>query len=92
MTIREALGIGDDLLALLRARAGLLYSTKQWERCARVLMGLAELDDVRIEDPMMLARCFEELGRHDVAAACRNAHENLLSQVEAVLRERERRP
>ena len=81
MALRESLGIGEETLLLLRQRAGVLFSARQWERCAWVLMGLAELDDVQIEDPIMLARCFEELGRPDVAAACRESRESMLAMI-----------
>jgi hypothetical protein len=85
-SLREALGIGDDVLAMLRRQAHALYDAAQWQRCVDVVRGLAELDDVQWTDAFLLVRCFEELGRPDLAAVCRDARDGMMSQIEDVLR------
>ena len=69
MSLREGLGVDEELLESYRRQAEALFQTKKWRACADVVEGLVMLDAANTKEAMLLIRSYQELGEHERAAA-----------------------
>ncbi|MCK6548588.1 CDC27 family protein [Myxococcota bacterium] len=77
--LAEALGVSDELIDGMRRQALALYESGKYQNAVQVVLGLVAMGRVHPADPLLLARCYEKLGKLEAAAEC-NAHgERLLS-------------
>lgn len=83
--IAEALDIDGATISDLRAQAHALYLGGKWSRCVEVLRALAALGHVEPYDPVMLSRCFDEVGDEASAAVYAGIAERVLSELEAIV-------
>ncbi len=85
LSLRRALGVPQETLGELRAQAEAFYTAGKWQQCVDVLMGLWELEELRPIDPVLLSRCFEELGDAERASVCAKIAHDLLDRAQESL-------
>jgi hypothetical protein len=86
-TLAETLAIDSTMMKALRAQGYALYRAGKWQRCADVVLGLVALGDLEPWDPVILSRCFDELGDPDRAAICAKVAEVILAELDDSIRE-----
>lgn len=85
-SLQAALCVTTEHVAQMKRQAVALFETKRWQRCADVLQGLAQIDEVGLEEVLMLIHCHRELGQMDEAELCEQARDLMLVEVERQLR------
>ncbi len=69
-SLAEALKVDDEMTGRMRAKARALHESGQWQRAIDVVKGLVALDSAHIEDLLVLADSFRQLGQIDTAEQC----------------------
>ena len=87
ISLEEAIGASPMQVAALRKQALVLYRAGKWQRCASVLLAVMELGDRAPLDPVMLSRCYDELGDTGSADRWAAVANEVLGQLDRILGE-----
>ena len=87
ISLSEAIDATPQAIAGLRRQAEALYRSGKWRRCIALLEAVMELGDRTPLDPVMLSRCYDELGETGSAARWAEVAQQVLGGLDRIIAE-----
>ncbi len=82
LSLKDALGLDDEVVQRMRAQARALHAIGKWDRVVDIIIGVVELGGAQVEDLVLVTEAYAELGDEDAYQRCSLVLEGLLYRLE----------